>query len=162
MNTKVFTKGRLHAFVDNCCLQMEEETFGDNFDGIDSYASTILDAKYETASATEIIQDHCGHLDPNQHEDLKKLFEKLERGFTVNPLKCEWTVKETNWLGYWVSPDGLKSWTKKVDAILKLKPPSNAYEICHLVGMVNYYRDMWSRCTHMLTSFTELSSSPRK
>ena len=96
-------------------------------------------------------------------EVVDEVMRKLEeRGFTVNPLKCEWAVKETDWLGYWVTPDGLKPWTKKVDAILQLKPPSNAYEIHHLVGMLNYYRDMQPRCTHMLTPFITLSHGPRK
>ena len=47
MNTDGFTRTRLHAFVLNYHLQLEEELFEDDFDGIDCYASAILDAKYE-------------------------------------------------------------------------------------------------------------------
>ena len=46
-----------------------------------------------------------------------------QNGFSINPKKCEWAVQETDFLGYYLTPNGIKPWSKKVRAILDLTTP---------------------------------------
>ena len=82
-----------------------------------------------------------------------------DKGFAVNPLKCKWGIQETDFLGHWLTPKGVKPWRKKIDTILRMRAPTNIKKFHSFLGMVTYNHNMWPRCFHILSPLTALIKS---
>ncbi|CAB9507309.1 expressed unknown protein [Seminavis robusta] len=105
----------------------------------------------EVGCLAESWQQHIKHLDC--------ILPCLQaNNFTINPLKCEWAVQETDFLGLWLTPTGIKPWKKKIDTILELERPTNLRELRSFVGAVNFYKDTYPQQSHMLDPLHRLTS----
>ncbi|GFH61911.1 hypothetical protein CTEN210_18387 [Chaetoceros tenuissimus] len=108
----------------------------------------------------EVYIDDIGIFSKTWKEHIAKLNKILhilqDANFTINPLKCEWAVQETDWLGHWLTPVGIKPWEKKIKPLLALPKPRTTKEVKSFLGAVNFYKDMWKRRSHLQQPLTEL------
>jgi hypothetical protein len=86
------------------------------------FAQEVMEDIFRDMTDIKVYIDDIGIFANSEQQIFELQEEVLERlksnGFTVNPFKCEWMVQETDWLGHWLTPEGLKPWRKKVEAPL--------------------------------------------
>ena len=59
------------------------------------------------------------------------------------------------YLGSWVTCNGVKPINRKIEAITNMAPPTYRKEVQNVIGVINYYRNMWPRQSHMLAPLTK-------
>ena len=96
-----------------------------------------------------------------QHiEHLDEVLTRLQAsGLKVNASKSFFGRTQLEYLGYWITREGVKPLNKKVEAISNLAPPTNCKEVRSFIGLVNYYRDMWKQRSELLAPLTKLTST---
>ena len=66
------------------------------------------------------------------------------------------------YLGFWVTRDGVKPMNKKIDSITNMKPPTSQKEVKKSMGVMSYCRYMRPRQLHTLAPLSKLMSIKRK
>ena len=80
----------------------------------------------------------------------------------VNATKSFFAREQLEYLGYWITRDGIQPSLTKVSAIQQLAEPKTKKELRKFIGMVNYYRDMWIRRSEVLAPLAALTSKTTK
>ena len=125
-----------------------QEKMSNLMQGLD-YVRTYIDDLLVLTKGT--YEDHLAKLD--------KVLTRLKAvGLKVNCKKSFFARAELEYLGYWISREGIRPLPKKVEAILRIAEPKTRKELRGFIGIVNYYRDMWIRRSHVLAPLAALTS----
>ena len=120
------------------------------------------DLEYTRSYIDDILITSSGSFEDHL-EKLKEVLTHLEKaGFRANVRKCFFGESQLEYLGYHLTRKGIQPQPKKVEAILRLSPPKNKRQLRHFLGLVNYYRDMWKRHSHVLAPLSALVSDEAK
>ena len=91
------------------------------------------------------------------NERLNLVLSKLENaGFRLSISKCNFHVREVEYLGYKINKAGLKPLKNKVDAIKNAPTPNNVTQLKAFLGMLNYYSKFLSNVTDVVHPLYEL------
>ena len=75
-------------------------------------------------------------------------------GLKVNAPKCSFWLKYIPYLADAITRQVIKPDPKKVQGIMDLGQPATTTEARALIGMVQYYRYMWPRPSHVIAPLT--------
>ena len=116
-------------------------------------AQEIMEDLFCQLDEVDVYIDDIGVFNNSWQAHLASLNKVLsilqDANFTVNPLKCEWGVHETDWLGYCLTPTGLKPCQRKF----------RAFSMFSNLLMLNSYVLFWvlsifiKTCIHVALTF---------
>ena len=122
----------------------------------------MRDLEHVRAYIDDLLCISCESFEDHLNK-LEEIFKRLqEAGLKVNANKSFFARPELEYLGYWITRRGIQPIAKKVDAIQKIAEPRNKKELRRFIGLVNYYRDMWVRRSHLLAPLARLTSKTVK
>ena len=119
----------------------------------------MIDLDYVCAYIDDLLVFTKGSYDDHLTK-LDVVLDRLQKaGLKVNAGKSFFARTELEYLGYWVTCEGIQPMPNKVDAIKNLAPPKNCRQLRRFIGIINYYRDMWKSRSELLSPLSSLTST---
>jgi Reverse transcriptase (RNA-dependent DNA polymerase) len=106
-----------------------QEKMSELFNGFEFVQTYINDLLTLTKGTFE---DHLEKLE-------QVLYRLRQAGLKINGNKSFFAKIELEYLGYWITCDGIKPLPDKVKAILAIDTPKNRKELRSFIGIINYY-----------------------
>ena len=106
------------------------------------------------------IDDLLLHSDTHeQHlQLLDQLLERLEaHNIKMNLEKCVFGSKEVAYLGFLLTPEGIKPGSDKLKAVAKAQPPSTVREVRQFLGLCNFFRNHVRNFAQVSAPLTKLT-----
>jgi hypothetical protein len=117
----------------------------------------FIDMTFVIVYQDDILILTSGSFDDHLRQ-LNNVFKRLQHNnLQVNAEKSSFCALETEYLGFILTREGIKPQQKKVNAILQVAPPRNVKQVRSFIGMLNHYKAMIPRQSHLLTPLTELT-----
>jgi RNase H-like domain found in reverse transcriptase/Reverse transcriptase (RNA-dependent DNA polymerase) len=116
--------------------------------------------------ARAYIDDHLvvskGNFETHM-QHLEQILTRLaEAGLKINASKSSFCCDELEYLGYLINCKGVRPTLKKVEAISNIVTPKTSKQLPSFIEMVNYYRVVWPKRSHLLAPLSALTSSKTK
>ena len=74
-------------------------------------------------------------------EHLQSVLQRLKQaGLKLNPQKCHFITQEVEYLGHIITPDGLKTNPRLVEAVVNFPTPNNVQQVRQFLGLSSFYR----------------------
>ncbi|GBG59111.1 hypothetical protein CBR_g32129 [Chara braunii] len=100
------------------------------------------------------LEDHLGHL--------RRVLETLRRAkYKANRDKCEFVRQELEYLGHFVTPEGISPLSDKIQAIQEWPEPRNVTDAHSFLGLAGYYQRFIKGYSKIAAHLTKLQCEDR-
>jgi len=149
-----FGKYECQAIPMGLCISPDifQEKMSEPMDGLAFVQTCIDDLQCPTKGS---FSDHL--------EKVELVLQRLQKaGLEVNVAKSFFARSQLEYLGCWITRIGIKAVNDKVKAVLTIAEPKTQNELRSFIGVINYYRGMWVRRSHVLAPSAALTPKTTK